>query len=158
MAAGGEERPERAGGCEHYRRGCLLRAPCCGKLYPCRLCHDGAEEHRLDRFRVAEVQCARCRLLQKAQQRCEGCSSLFGEYYCDVCHLFDRDKQQYHCDECGICRTCYEEMLKEGYRCPLCMHSALDMRRYWRQLDDEVAQTPMPTEYQNMMVEVRDEA
>lgn len=43
-----------------------------------------------------------------------------------------------------------------GYRCPLCMHSALDMRRYWRQLDDEVAQTPMPTEYQNIMVEVRD--
>lgn len=38
------------------------------------------------------------------------------------------------------------------------MHSALDMRRYWRQLDDEVAQTPMPSEYQNMMVEVRDEA
>lgn len=37
------------------------------------------------------------------------------------------------------------------------MHSALDMTRYWRQLDDEVAQTPMPTEYQNMMVEVRDE-
>jgi len=38
------------------------------------------------------------------------------------------------------------------------MHSALDMTRYWRQLDDEVAQTPMPTEYQNMMVEVRDKA
>ncbi|XP_048798772.1 RING finger and CHY zinc finger domain-containing protein 1 [Lagopus muta] len=217
MAAVAEERrePEWDGGCEHYRRGCLLRAPCCGKLYPCRLCHDGAEEHRLDRFRVAEVQCARCRLLQKPQQRCEGCGSLFGEYYCDVCHLFDRDKKQYHCGECGICRigpeedffhcskcnlclslslrgkhkcienvsrqdcpicledihtsrvearvlpcghllhkTCYEEMLKEGYRCPLCMHSALDMRRYWRQLDDEVAQTPMPTEYQNMMVEI----
>lgn len=44
---------------------CCLQAPCCGKLYPCRLCHDGAEEHRLDRFRVAEVQCSRCRLLQK---------------------------------------------------------------------------------------------
>lgn len=95
MAAVGEERrePERDGGCEHYRRGCLLRvrrrrrerggprrgavralsravplqAPCCGKLYPCRLCHDGAEEHRLDRFRVAEVQCTRCRLLQKVR-------------------------------------------------------------------------------------------
>lgn len=35
------------------------------------------------------------------------------------------------------------------------MHSALDMTRYWRQLDNEVARTPMPTEYQNMMVEVR---
>ncbi|XP_009886493.1 PREDICTED: RING finger and CHY zinc finger domain-containing protein 1 [Charadrius vociferus] len=150
-----------------------------------------------------------------AQQRCEGCDNLFGEYYCDICHLFDRDKKQYHCGECGICRigpkedffhcskcnlclslslrgkhkcienvsrqdcpicledihtsrvgahvlpcghllhrTCYEDMLKEGYRCPLCMHSALDMTRYWRQLDDEVAQTPMPTEYQNMMVEI----
>lgn len=44
-----------------------LQAPCCGKLYPCRLCHDGVEEHRLDRFRVAEVQCARCRLLQKVR-------------------------------------------------------------------------------------------
>lgn len=34
------------------------------------------------------------------------------------------------------------------------MHSALDMTRYWRQLDDEVAQTPMPSEYQNMTVDV----
>ena len=41
-----------------------------------------------------------------------------------------------------------------GYRCPLCMHSAVDMTRYWRQLDDEVAQTPMPSEYQNMTVDV----
>lgn len=40
----------------------------------------------------------------KAQQRCEGCDNLFGEYYCDICHLFDRDKKQYHCGECGICR------------------------------------------------------
>ncbi|KAM4671721.1 RING finger and CHY zinc finger domain-containing protein 1 isoform 1-T2 [Amazona ochrocephala] len=208
MAAAGDK------GCEHYRRGCLLRAPCCGKLYACRLCHDGAEEHQLDRFCVSEVKCTRCRLLQKAQQRCEGCDNLFGEYYCGICHLFDSDKKQYHCPECGICRigpkedffhcskcnlclslslrgkhkcienvsrqdcpicledihtsrvgahvlpcghllhrTCYEDMLREGYRCPLCMHSALDMTRYWRQLDDEVAHTPMPTEYQNVMVE-----
>lgn len=41
-----------------------------------------------------------------------------------------------------------------GYRCPLCMHSALDMTRYWRQLDTEVAQTPMPSEYQNVTVDI----
>lgn len=41
---------------------------------------------------------------RQAQQRCEGCDSLFGEYYCGICHLFDRDKKQYHCPECGICR------------------------------------------------------
>ncbi|NXC76240.1 ZN363 protein, partial [Anhinga anhinga] len=177
---------------------------------------------------------------RQAQQRCEGCHNLFGEYYCGICHLFDRDKKQYHCDECGICRCvrgrwalprsggeggtgrgltlfflrigpkedffhcskcnlclnlslrgkhkCIENVSRQdcpicledihtsrvgahvlpcghllhrlfflstrGYRCPLCMHSALDMTRYWRQLDDEVAQTPMPTEYQNMMVEI----
>ncbi|XP_069313482.1 RING finger and CHY zinc finger domain-containing protein 1 isoform X3 [Eulemur rufifrons] len=169
----GQERGQR--GCEHYDRGCLL----------------------------------------KAQQSCEECSTLFGEYYCNICHLFDKDKKQYHCENCGICRigpkedffhclkcnlclamnlqgrhkcienvsrqncpicledihtsrvvahvlpcghllhrTCYEEMLKKGYRCPLCMHSALDMTRYWRQLDDEVAQTPMPSEYQNVTVDI----
>lgn len=57
---------------------------------------------------------------------------------------------------CGhlLHRTCYEDMLKEGYRCPLCMRSALDMSRSWRQRDDEVAQTPMPSEYQNMTVDI----
>lgn len=43
-------------------------------------------------------------LSPQAQQRCEGCGNLFGEYYCDICHLFDCDKKQYHCQECGICR------------------------------------------------------
>lgn len=112
-------------GCEHYRRGCRLRAPCCGKLYPCRLCHDGAEEHQLDRFRVSEVQCSRCRLLQKAQQRCEGCDSLFGEYYCDICHLFDRDKKQYHCQECGICRIGPKEDFFHCSKCNLCLSLSL---------------------------------
>ncbi|NXG44023.1 ZN363 protein, partial [Psilopogon haemacephalus] len=172
-------------------------------------------------------------LRRQAQPRCEGCHNLFGEDYCEICHLFDRDKQQYHCADCGICRyvsggrqgkggapasaspllflrigpkedffhcstcnlclslslrgkhKCIENVSRQdcpicledihtsrvgahvlpcghllhryltlGYRCPLCMHSALDMTRYWRQLDDEVAQTPMPTEYQNMMVEI----
>ncbi|KAM6159537.1 RING finger and CHY zinc finger domain-containing protein 1-like [Erethizon dorsatum] len=64
-----------------------------------------------------------------------------------------------HVLPCGhlLHRTCYEEMLKEGYRCPLCMRSALDVTRYWRQLDNEVAQTPMPSEYQNVTVDRRDE-
>uniref|UniRef100_A0A8B9PIJ5 Ring finger and CHY zinc finger domain containing 1 n=1 Tax=Apteryx owenii TaxID=8824 RepID=A0A8B9PIJ5_APTOW len=196
-----------------------LQAPCCGKLYACRLCHDGAEGHRLDRFRVAEVQCARCRRLQKvgtagaaaaargppfrgwgrrrrvpngrllslplpsprrAGAAAAGAAELRGlpqplrgillrhlpsfrprqeaVPLRRVRHLQDIHTSRVgaHVLPCGhlLHRTCYEDMLKEGYRCPLCMHSALDMTRYWRQLDDEVAQTPMPTEYQNMMVEI----
>uniref|UniRef100_A0A8B9Y7D7 Ring finger and CHY zinc finger domain containing 1 n=1 Tax=Bos mutus grunniens TaxID=30521 RepID=A0A8B9Y7D7_BOSMU len=211
---GARGQAQRRRGCEHYDRGCLLKAPCCDKLYTCRLCHDNNEDHQLDRFKVKEVQCINCEKIQHAQQTCEECSTLFGEYYCSVCHLFDKDKKQYHCENCGICRigpkedffhclkcnlclamnlqgkhkcienvsrqncpicledihtsriaaqvlpcghllhrTCYEDMLKEGYRCPLCMRSALDMSRSWRQRDDEVAQTPMPSEYQNMTVD-----
>ncbi|XP_068089196.1 RING finger and CHY zinc finger domain-containing protein 1 isoform X2 [Hyperolius riggenbachi] len=169
----------------------------------------------MDRFKVVEVQCVKCKRIQKAQQKCEHCNHVFGDYYCDICHLYDKDKNQYHCDGCGICRIgpkelfdhcakcnlclplsfrgnhkcienvsrqdcpicledihtsrvggrvlpcghllhspCYEDMLKQGYRCPLCMRSALDMSWYWRQLDEEVAQTPMPSEYQNMTVNI----
>ncbi|EHB06166.1 RING finger and CHY zinc finger domain-containing protein 1 [Heterocephalus glaber] len=34
------------------------------------------------------------------------------------------------------------------------MHSALDMTWYWRQLDNEVAQAPMPSEYQNVTLDI----
>lgn len=27
-------------GCEHYKRNCLVEAPCCKIFYSCKLCHD----------------------------------------------------------------------------------------------------------------------
>lgn len=45
---------------------------------------------------------------------------------------------------------CYEEMLKEGYRCPLCMHCAVDVTGYWRHVNDEDTQAPMPSECQHV--------
>ena len=69
-----EEREEL--GCEHYKRHCRLVAPCCAKVYNCRLtrkiaehsmlmilrfCHDEAEPtHSLDRKKVEEVECLKC--------------------------------------------------------------------------------------------------
>ncbi|XP_043917050.1 RING finger and CHY zinc finger domain-containing protein 1 isoform X2 [Protopterus annectens] len=203
-------------GCEHYTRACSLKAPCCSKFYICRLCHDENEDHQMDRFSVSVVQCSTCKKIQQAQQICEDCNTVFGEYYCDICHLYDKNKKQYHCTQCGICRigpkekffhctkcnlclaldlqgkhkcvenvsrqncpvcmedmhtsrvsaqvlpcghllhsTCYSDMLKRGsYRCPVCMQSAVDMTQCWQNLDEEVSQTPMPTEYQNMTVMV----
>ncbi|XP_006011858.1 RING finger and CHY zinc finger domain-containing protein 1 [Latimeria chalumnae] len=203
-------------GCEHYSRSCLLKAPCCSKFYVCRLCHDAKENHEMDRFQVQEVQCAKCERVQSAQQNCEGCETVFGEYYCDICHLYDKDKKQYHCDQCGICRigpqecyfhclkcnlclplhlqgnhkcienvsrqncsvcledihtsrvggqvlpcghllhsTCHQELLKTGaYRCPLCMRSTVDMKLSWQKLDEEISETAMPPEYENMTVTI----
>lgn len=170
----------------------------------------------MDRFKVTEVQCSKCLTVQKAQQTCEKCSTQFGEYYCDICHLFDKNKQQYHCPPCGICRigprddyfhcdtcnlclartlegkhkcvenvsrqncpvcmedihtsrigahvlpcghllhkNCFDDMLRNGaYRCPLCMHSAVEMQNSWREIDEEIAQTPMPTDYRNTTVPI----
>ncbi|XP_072439868.1 RING finger and CHY zinc finger domain-containing protein 1 isoform X3 [Chiloscyllium punctatum] len=156
-----------------------------------------------------------CRL--KVKKTCENCKTVFGEYYCDTCHLFDVDKKQYHCPPCGICsrigpkddffhcvkcnlclathlrgnhkcvenvsrqncpvcmedihtsrigahvltcghllhKTCYEMLFNKGaYRCPLCMQSAVDMTKYWEELDLEIAQTAMPSDYQNMVVKI----
>ena len=34
------------------------------------------------------------------------------------------------------------------------MHSALSMEAQWREMDKEIAQSPMPTEYQDATVKV----
>uniref|UniRef100_F7ENF2 Nucleoporin NUP42 n=1 Tax=Xenopus tropicalis TaxID=8364 RepID=F7ENF2_XENTR len=37
------------GTCRHYRKSCRwLRFPCCGKAYPCDVCHDDAEDHEME--------------------------------------------------------------------------------------------------------------
>lgn len=51
-------------GCPHYRRACKMRAPCCQKLFTCRLCHDQASDHTVDRGEVKEMLCMRCETLQ----------------------------------------------------------------------------------------------
>ena len=39
-------------GCAHYRRRCRLRAPCCGGVYQCRLCHDDVRARARERRTV----------------------------------------------------------------------------------------------------------
>ncbi|XP_069480845.1 uncharacterized protein [Ambystoma mexicanum] len=44
----GKPLPER-GTCEHFKKSCRwLRFPCCGKAYPCDLCHDKAQNHEME--------------------------------------------------------------------------------------------------------------
>lgn len=58
---------------------------------------------------------------------------------------------------CGhsIHEECRREMLlAEHYRCPTCNRSFVDMTQSWRQLDEEVRETPMPEEYRNWIVPI----
>jgi RING finger/CHY zinc finger protein 1 len=45
-----------------------------------------------------------------------------GNYYCDICHLFDdEDKQQFHCDKCNICRVGGKDNFIHCDTCNLCI-------------------------------------
>ena len=103
-------------GCEHYKRGCKLRAPCCGEVFSCRFCHDAVkseavtdpqQKHTMNRHQVRSVVCTECGHEQEPGPSCSICASSFGAYFCSVCNLYDDDlsKQQFHCEKCGICRV-----------------------------------------------------
>lgn len=69
-------------GCVHYRRNCKLRAPCCGELFTCRLCHDLVKldgekdlsrQHRMNRHDVKAVVCVTCDTEQPPASHCSCC-------------------------------------------------------------------------------------
>ncbi|CAL5206388.1 unnamed protein product [Lathyrus oleraceus] len=129
-------------GCQHYRRRCRIRAPCCNEIFDCRHCHNEAKNdinidykhrHDMPRHQVKQVICSLCGTEQGVQQNCTNCGVCMGKYFCGTCKLFDDDisKQQYHCNGCGICRTgghenffhcnkcrcCYSTLLKNSHPC-----------------------------------------
>ena len=108
--------------CEHYVRRCLMVTPCCGKTYPCRLCHDSYENHEVNRFAVEALQCTQCLKRQPVATHCNNCGIMFGRYSCTICRMFD-DKEcgQFHCNDCGICRKGGEDNFFHCQSCGICL-------------------------------------
>lgn len=128
-------------GCKHYKRRCQIRAPCCNEVFDCRHCHNEStstlrniyDRHDLVRQDVKQVICSVCDTEQPAAQVCSNCGVNMGEYFCSICIFYDDDteKQQFHCDDCGICRvggrenffhckkcgSCYAVGLRNNHRC-----------------------------------------
>ncbi|KAL8271353.1 hypothetical protein Esti_004687 [Eimeria stiedai] len=127
-------------GCAHYRRKCKVVAPCCGKVFWCRHCHNEESEqdittaHEIDRHAVEEIICAACEARQPVSNTCIECGIIFGSYFCSICKFWDdqgQRKKVYHCDECGICRaggrekffhcatcgSCYPKQLQNKHKC-----------------------------------------
>jgi hypothetical protein len=122
-------------GCKHYQCGSKVKAPCCRKWYVCRLCHDEAEQHTMDRYAVKEMLCMLCSHVQPPAQCCAKCQTKLGRYYCNECKLWDDDptKEVYHCPDCKLCRrgiglgvdyyhcdkcqTCLSVKIKDTHRC-----------------------------------------
>ncbi|XP_055906411.1 uncharacterized protein LOC129941731 [Eupeodes corollae] len=113
---------ERKVGCEHYKRRAMFVTPCCNKFYKCRYCHDENETHHFDRKTLTELICVECNTRQKVQEQCEKCRVRFGKYTCLICNLFDdEDKNQYHCNGCGICRIGGRDNFFHCEVCNMCL-------------------------------------
>lgn len=99
-----------------------FQTPCCNKIYTCRFCHDDGETHELDREAVKEIVCSLCYTRQEKQTNCKNCHVRFANYICFKCNLFDdEDKQQYHCEGCGLCRIGGQENFFHCAKCNICL-------------------------------------
>ena len=136
---GNEERAESACelGCEHYKRRCALVAPCCNKVYSCRLCHDEVEhdaqpdvkqKHKVDRRAVQEMVCLVCDARQPVAGECAQCHAVMARYVCLQCKLFDDEglvKKIFHCDDCAICRVGPRENYFHCHGCGMCLSTEM---------------------------------
>eukprot|EP00050_Salpingoeca_kvevrii_P018698 m.77365 g.77365 ORF g.77365 m.77365 type:complete len:534 (+) comp8135_c0_seq1:423-2024(+) len=115
--------------CPHYKRRCLLKAPCCGKFVRCRLCHDadGTCDVEMDRHAVETIKCLACDTEQPVARRCINCKFRFALYFCAICRLYDTapQKQQFHCDGCGICRLGGRENFEHCDKCCVCYRKTI---------------------------------
>ncbi|KAM0029784.1 putative protein kinase RLK-Pelle-CrRLK1L-1 family transcription factor C2H2 family [Helianthus debilis subsp. tardiflorus] len=122
-------------GCEHYKRRCKLRAPCCNKLFSCRHCHNNYtsslsnpnERHKMVLKDVKQVVCLICNTEQQVSHICVNCGVKMGEYFCAICKLYDDDisKQQFHCHDCGVCRLHGRENNYHCQKCGCCLRVEL---------------------------------
>lgn len=121
--------------CVHYDRKCLIKAVCCNKTYACRYCHDLKEfddpydidqRHKIDIAKIDVIVCIDCQTEQKIQSKCVSCGVNFGNYFCEICRLFDNnDKKQFHCDKCQICRIGGRENYFHCDKCGCCLPNSL---------------------------------
>ena len=116
-------------GCKHYLRRCQLKCPKCEEFHPCRICHDiikydnetnHTEIHRLDPYKIKEIRCNYCKIIQKPTKNCENCKIEFAGYFCSKCNLYDgayHNKDLFHCDKCNIC---WVGGRKNSFHCDTC--------------------------------------
>jgi len=113
--------------CPHYKRKCRFVTPCCGGVYRCRFCHDEEQDHPLRREDVNVVECSACGTRQGVTEFCSNCGIKFGMYFCYECKLYDdEDKQQFHCQGCGICRVGGRANYFHCDRCDMCLPNHLE--------------------------------
>jgi hypothetical protein len=115
--------------CVHYERKCNIVAPCCGKIYGCRVCHDELSNSlhgQMDRFLINEIICKECNTRQGCSNQCVNpvCAVIFAEYHCDLCNLWmGLSNDPFHCHKCGFCRVGGAENYHHCDQCSMCINA-----------------------------------
>ncbi|CAI9094392.1 OLC1v1030118C2 [Oldenlandia corymbosa var. corymbosa] len=115
----------------------------------CGICRIGGRENF---FHCSKCRCCYANVLRNSHPCIEGAM----HHDCPVCfeYLFE-SRNDVIVMPCGhtIHRNCLEEMQEHSqFACPLCSKSVCDMSKVWEKFDMEIAATPMPESFQNMMV------
>ena len=99
--------------CVHYERNCNIVAPCCNRVFGCRICHDELSpvgHPPVNRFEILEVICKNCQTRQSSKSnQCVQCKTVFGEYYCGICNLWMskvRVRTQKSLKKTKVCTCC----------------------------------------------------
>lgn len=136
--------------CVHYERNCNIVAPCCNRVYGCRICHDELSTGHppMNRFLIREVVCKLCGTRQPtgyvlhfsnmeyffmcltlfsplfllSRNQCVSCQAIFGEYHCNMCNLWmSKSKKPFHCAQCGFCRVGGVDAFRHCNECCMCI-------------------------------------
>jgi len=129
--------PEANAACVHYERNCNIVAPCCDRVFGCRICHDELSptgHPPMNRFLIREVVCKNCNVRQAATNQCVNCHTIFGEYHCAICNLWmSMSKKPFHCSQCGFCRVGGVEAFRHCDECCMCISvSVFDSHQCFR--------------------------
>lgn len=111
--------------CEHYNCNVLIFTSCCNKIYPCRICHDLNENHKIDRYKIDTIICKNCNEIQDKSKNCIKCNIEFSSYYCEICCLYQTNENIdiYHCNKCNICRIGKKEQYIHCDNCNMCFNN-----------------------------------
>jgi len=129
--------PEGNAACVHYERNCNIVAPCCNRVFGCRICHDELSptgHPPMNRFLIREIVCKLCNTRQPTSNVCINCNATFGEYHCGVCNLWmSLSKKPFHCNQCGFCRVGGIESFRHCNECCMCISvSVFDTHQCFR--------------------------
>ncbi|KAF9202115.1 hypothetical protein BGZ49_007679 [Haplosporangium sp. Z 27] len=151
-------------GCEHYMRGCKLKANCCGKWFNCRFCHDDVSDHTIVRSETKTMlchglgqdyfHCKKCNICMNIKlQNNHKCIERNLECDCPICgeYMFTSTTTVMFMP-CGhsIHSKCHENYIRTSYQCPTCWKSLGDMSPYYSKIDSLLAEQTMPPEYANI--------